>query len=522
MGPRVHGISNGRRVAVSSLAAALLLAVCVIAPPMAAANWFTKAVREAGEVGGKAGGKLGLGALDDAARHVRSMTPDSSAVTLAAHATPEGHWKFVNRTGDVYTAGTADELTRVTTALAPDAPSGARLSLHLSADTVFERRAQMKDLPTGATLHVVIGRTSYPLLRRTDGVVEHVHAEVRPNLVMRMTDKTAVTEVLFQLSRPIDASRVRVLALTPGGPDAFTTTPRFDAATKGALVDAIDPNSLARALAGLKGQTAVLSGRIEAGQLHFRPASGGERALPMDEVARAAAAADVNLVVLQSAVPRQPGGRNWLWQKVEVAGLDDALKRATFADFLNGLATGRGPLAVELSSSGRGRTVLRATPASVKTEPVTAPIGGPIADWLSDAVSNVTGNVVTSAVDIMANSAERQRELDLRLIPGIPSLVQIGYLAALVAGLMGLGVARGWWSRIWPPEERSEYAGALGYHAARVAKLLAFILVFLPLAGVPAFVGSVILQLWGVVTAPWRVVRWIAGRLKRRGRAAAG
>ena len=99
---------------------------------------------------------------------------------------------------------------------------------------------------------------------------------------------------------------MRVLALRPGGPDSLKTVPRYDAATKGAMVDEIDPASLGRGLSSLGGQTAVLSGRVEAGQLFYRPSSGAERQIPLDEIERAAARADVNLVILQSTVASQP------------------------------------------------------------------------------------------------------------------------------------------------------------------------------------------------------------------------
>ncbi len=509
-----------------ALAVAAGCVAVVSAPSTGGANWLSKIVREAGEAGGKGGGKLGhghgLGAFDDAALHVRSLpAPSGGGVALAAHATPEGHWKFVNKAGEVYTAGTPDEMTRVMAALAPEAGADRRLALFLSDETVFGQRALLKELPADATLNVVVGKSSYPLLRRAEAGGERIYAEVRPNVAVVMTGRKVVVEALYQLSRPLEASRVRVLSLTPGGPDALKTVPRFDPATKSALVDEIDPNSLARALSGLKGQTAVLSGRIEAGQLRFQPASGADRTLPMAELERAAAAADVNLVVLQSAAARQPGGRNWLWQKVEVSGLKDAMQRPTFADFLNGLGAGRGAFLVDVTSSAEGRTALRAVPSGPKGDPLTAPITGPLGEWLSETVSNVTGNVVTSAVEVMAKSEERQRELDARLIPGIPSLVQIGYFGAMVSGLLGLGVARRWWGRLWPAENRAEYAGALGYHAARMARLSAFVLAFLPLAGPFAFITAVVMQLWDVVTAPVRFGRWIAGRIRGSGRAAA-
>lgn len=509
------GRSSGiRTVAVLGV---VVLALGLSTP--SAANWLTKLWREAGEASGKGGAKLGPGSLDNAALYVKSLPTAGPGIALAAHATPEGHWRFTNRSSEIFTAGTPDEMKRVVAALAPDAAGAeARLSLYLSEETVFGQQSLLKELPAGARLHVVIGKSGFPLIRRSQGGAERLLAEIRPNVALLLNEERAVAEALFQLSRPLEASRLRVLSLKPDGPDSLKSLPRFDPATKGALVDEIDPNSLGRALGSLSGQTAVVTGRIEGGELRFRPAAGSERAIPLAEIERAAAAADVNLVVLQSAVPAQPGGRNWLWQKVEVAGLDDALKRATFADFLNALGTDRGQLVVEAVAALDGRALLRALPAGRQSEPITGRLG----EWLSEVVASVTGNVVPGAVEVMARSEERQRELDARIVPGVPSALQIGYLAGLVAGLMGLPVARRWWVRIWPPETRADYAGGLGYHAARAAKLVAFLLLFLPIAGPLALVAAVAMQLWSLIAAPWRALKWLGGRVARGRSVASG
>jgi hypothetical protein len=333
-----------------------------------------------------------------------------------------------------------------------------------------------------------------------------------------MGDKALFREAIWQLSRRLETSRVRILSLAPGGPDRLKAVPGFDPATKSALVDEIDPASLAPALAGIRGQTAVVTGRIEGADLHFKTGTLGEQSLSLADLERAAAAADVDLVVLQSSQPAQPGGRNWLWRRVAVEGLDEGLKRATFADLLDALGAGRGELKVEALSSGGGRARLSVVPDGRGGEAITGQIGA----WMSEMVSSITGNVVTSAIDVMAKSEERQRELDLRLVPGIPALIQIGYLAALAAGVAGFGVARGWWRRVWPPEERAEYRSSGAFAAARGARHLAFLLLFLPLVGLPAFLTSVLLQLWSILTAPVRLGRWLADRWSRSGRPAGG
>lgn len=486
--------------------AAMLLAVA--APPRANANWLTKIAREAGEAGTKVG-KLGLGAVDNAASHIKTLPHVEKGAALAAHATPEGHWQFVNRSGEVYTAGTPAEMGRFVSTLAPElAKSGeGRLALYLSEDTVFAQRALLKDLPKDAELHLVFGKDAFPLLRRGD---DKLFAEIKPNVIAELSDHKLFAEAAFQLARPLNKANIRVLSLEPGGPERISSAPRIDPATKSADIDRIDPAKLANGLTSIRGQTAVVSGRIDGTYLHFNPSSGGEQTIALKELASAAEAADVNLVILQSNAPRQPGGRNWLWQRVEVAGLDDALKRATFADFLDALGANLGELSVTASPQGAGRIVLRATPTGSSATPVSTTIG----NWLSEITSNITGQVVTSAVEVYANDKDRQSELDLRLIPFLPSHVQVFYIMGLVFAVLGLGVTRDWWARIWPPEQRADYGNAIGYYAAKIVRLLAFLLVFMPFVGVPAFVVSIALQAWWYLTAPIRFVRWLTSRPK--------
>jgi hypothetical protein len=246
--------------------------------------------------------------------------------------------------------------------------------------------------------------------------------------------------------------------------------------------------------------------------LLFRPSSGREQSIKLRDLMDAAADADVNLVILNAESPRQPGGRNWLWQRISVGGLDDALKRATLGDFLDALGASRGEFRATIAREGSGRVVIRALPDASGGEPLT----GLVADWLSKAASNVTGNVLTSAVEVHARDEERQRELDRRLIPFIPSWYQAIYLVGLVGGFIGWSVASDWFSGVWPQEERSEYGSAIGYRAAQGARLLALLLVFLPLAGIPAVIVWTLQQFWTLVTLPARAVRWLSTRSEAR------
>jgi hypothetical protein len=490
---------------------ALLLASVV---GTAQAGWLSRLSRvgtEAGEAGARAG-RLGIAELERAAAHLRTLPSETGGAALAAHATPEGHWKFVNRDGEVFTAGTPQELARVVPTLLPGAAPGGRLALYLSEDTLFRDRALLKELPDNASLHVVTRADSYPLLARAEASGEALYVALRPNLLVETRERALFDDAVAQLERPLTRSAIRTLALEPGGPDKLSSYPRLDPGTKAALVDAIDPPALLTALGSVRGQTALITGRVEDNLIYFRPSSASEQSLKLSDLKRAAADNDVNLVILHAAAPRQPGGRNWLWQRISVGGLDDALQRATLGDFLDALAAARGEFRVSMAREASGRVSIRAVPADDAAGGMTGMVG----ELWTSTVSNLTGNVVTSGVELHARGEERQQELDRRIVPGVPSWLQFAYLVGLAAGVLGWPVASGWFAQLWPPEARAEYGGAIGYRSAQAARLLACLLLFLPVAGAPAFVLSLLQQAWAIITLPMRAVRWLFTRSAAR------
>lgn len=491
--------------------AALLLAA---AAQSAQANWLSRLSRIGAEVGaaGTKAGRLGIVELERAAAHIKTLPTGAKGAVLAAHATPEGHWKFVNREGEVFTAGTPEELQRVVPTLLPEAAPGGEHGIYLSEDTLFRDRALLKDLPPGASLYIVARGDSYPLIARADAGTDALYAAVRRNLLVETRERALFDEAIAQLERPLTRSSIRTLALEPGGPGTLSSYPRLDPDSKAALVDAVDPPSLAGALSSVRGQTVLVTGRVDGNLLYFRPSSGAEQSLKLSDLKGAAAEADVNLVILHAEAPRQPGGRNWLWQRISVGGLDDALKRATLGDFLDALGAQRGEFRVGMQREGSGRVAIRALPADTPSEPITGIVG----DLWTSTVSSLTGNVVTTTVEVHARGEERQKELDRRIVPYIPSWYQFAYLAGLIAGVLGWPVASGWFARLWPQEEREEYGGIVGYRAAQAARLLAYLALFLPIVGVPALIMSLLQQLWALVTFPVRAIRWLFARTEAR------
>lgn len=485
-----------------SIIVGLLLALLPFAPP-AEANWLGKIIGAAEHAGSRAM-RHGAGALDNVAAHLKTLPHKPDGHALAAAATPEGHWRFVNKAGETMTVASPEEMRRALSILAPDAAGAeSKLALYLTENTAFQHGALLKDLPKTADLHVVIDKAAYPLVRRPDAAAGRIFAQVRPSLMVELGERRLFDETMFQLARPLNKANIRVIALEPGGAASLAAAPRLDAATGRALTDSIDPDGLRHALGAIRGQTALITGRVEGEHLYFKPDGSPERSLLLRDLTTAAEAADVNLVIVKSATPRQPGGRNWLWQRVQVRGLDTALQRATFADFLDALGGSGGRMVANATPQGALRTRLDVRPAP---ELGAAPTSAPITDTLADIVSELAGKVVTSGVEASLPSSERQRELDSRLIPGVPSFLQFGYLALVVAGLFGLPVARTWWQRMWPAEQRGEYASAFGHLAARAVRGAVMLLAFVPLVAVASAPAQAALSLWGMVVGAWNLL----------------
>ncbi|HXF53982.1 MAG TPA: hypothetical protein VNK52_07650 [Hyphomicrobiaceae bacterium] len=478
---------------------AVVFATATLAGP-AKADWLSRLIALGEKTGSKAA-RHGGSALDNAAIHLKALPPNVKGPALVAEVGPEGHWTFANRAGERFTAGSPEELDRVAGVLAPEGAKGARgrLTIVLGEDTVLRQRTALKDLPKNADLRMASGGQNYALLRWGEGATEKLFAEVRPSLLVELGEQRAFREALWQLDRPLARADIRVLALDPKGPQTLSPAPKIDPATGQTLTDRIDPYQLPAALRSVGGQTVILTGRIEGRFLYFRPGSGSERGVMLQDLTAAAEAADVNLIVLQSATPRQPGSRNWLWQRMAVDGLDEARERATLADFINALGAAQGKLVVSVREVGQNRVSLTALPIAGESTPRSG-----VGSILTDIVADITGRVVTTAIEADLKSEARERELEQRIIPGIPSDIQFGYLGFLIIGLMGLTVARRWWLRVWPATQREEYGAAIGYQAARLIRLLMFVLVFLPLIGLPAFLWGLGLQVWSWLMLPVR------------------
>lgn len=469
--PRFAQIAHRTTMAPALLATAI--ALTVMPPRAAAAEWPAifgqPAPAERQE-------------LPDAITALKALPASANAPALAVHVTPEGHWLFTNAAGEAFTAGTPDELKRAPSVLAPEAKDGyAAIRLVLSRDSLFAGPAVLKDLPATRSLFVALDGEAVEARRSPRNTLI---VRIRPRVSAEASGKDAFLETLAQLRRPLDAARMRVLAASPGSPATLTRAPMAGAPGTPAI-DAVEPDQLPASLASIPRQTAILTARIDGTNLTMQPQSGPDRTVTLAAMTSAAAASDVDLLILRADPPLQPGGRNWLWQRVQVSGLDHATRRSTFADFLDQIAANSSPLLVSA-------TPLDATRTRLLAEPVTASLttAEGVTGWLKDTAGaltgQVTGSVKPAAIEAYLVSAQRRTELSHRLIGDIPASAPLVYVIAALLGLLGLPIARAWWRRIWPLELRSDYGNARGFALARIIRAICFVMLFLPLAALPA------------------------------------
>ncbi|MEZ5817527.1 MAG: hypothetical protein R3D44_10625 [Hyphomicrobiaceae bacterium] len=424
--------------------------------------------------------------LEAVARYVSRAPRKDGYVDIAASATQVGHWRLTNRAGEPFTAAGPLELARAIRTLAPSATGGGRgLRIHLDAGTVFESAAALKALPAEAELSVLVDGRNF-LVAKPEKGRELARIAVGRDMLVEVKDRAQFDEVLRQLERPITRSSVRMVALEPGGATGISRAPVVERGARHARPDVVDPGHLEGALGNLAGQIVLLSGRIAGDRLIYKPSSGGTGEISMAQLERAASASDANLVILEATSARQPGTRNWLWQRVALSSVEKALGGATVAEFLHALAGEPEKLVVRGGLGVDGRLDLAVEPLEQAPAATVTRLTRVVAGTWSNIVTETAGAVTVRGLRASMVTAARQNELGRRFLPGVPSVVQMGYLVALAVGLMAFATVNSWWRRIWPTEAGGDYESRAGLMLARLVRGAVLILVFVPAVGLAA------------------------------------
>ena len=168
---------------------------------------------------------------------IAKLPATGKGLALAAHATPEGHWTFVNRQRrGLHGRDARGDGARDRECWSPDAAPDGKLTLYLSEDTVFEQRGALDGSAAGCGAPSR-RRPARPIAwpARDAGQPIRFLAEVRPQ-PHRRTRRAArcSTKPCSTSAGRLNRSNIRVLALEPGGPKTLSSVPSYDPATKAA------------------------------------------------------------------------------------------------------------------------------------------------------------------------------------------------------------------------------------------------------------------------------------------------
>ena len=504
---------QGYRLGLTWLLVFMSIATCT---PRASAHWLTELgeiAATAGRTGGKLAGEVSVG-LESAAKIIAKLPAELQAGAIAAEALADGAWRLRNAAGETITATSPAGIRDALVGLEPGLKDAraSKFTFYVNEDAAFKNVSSLDALPAEAKLRVAVDDLSYPLLRQGKGETATLFAELNNSVILGLSDRGLFDEAVWQLKRPLGKAGIRVVSLDAGGAQALPALARRSAEGL-PLAEPIDVAALGSAFAAVRGQTVIVSGKIEAGALSFTGASGNTGTIPVADLTRAAEAQDVNLILLDAGTPKQPGGTTWLWQERGIANLNAAMANTTLGEFIGALSRGQGRIAIKTDWGEGGHFRLTAAPAGsdAPTATATAAASGQsgfsaqAAEFAAHVAEKLAGNVAPQSTTVSLNSRDTQWDLDNRLVPGIPAGLQLVYAVGWVCGLIGIVEARRWWrflSRIAGLPVTSQSL------LMRVATELVYWLVFAPLAGWPAmlvyFLRSVVEQIIGFV----RLLAW--------------
>lgn len=492
---------------------AVLLAAmlgCAVSAP-AGANWLTslgEIAATTGKVAGKTGrlaGEVSAG-LESAVKAIAKLPAELQSGAIAAEALDGGAWRLRNAAGETITATSSEGVRGALAGLSGDSKS---ITFFVGEDTAFSAREALAALPSDAKLRLAVDEASFPLLRKGTGEDAKLFAELNGTVVLALTDRSLFAETLWQLQRPLGKSGIRVLALDAGGPKTLSSLAKRSAEGL-PRAEAIDPAALEAALPSLRGQTVVVTGKVEGEVLSFAGNSGAAGTVRVDSLLQAAERSDVNILVLDATTVKQPGGATWLWRERGIAHLDAAMAKATLGDFIAALSRGQGRLSVETDWGASGHFRLSAKPSATDVpaasgEAAGKSFGESSLEFAVDLASKLTGNVAPQATSASLNSRNTQWDLDSRIIPGVPAGLQMALAVSWVLGLIAFYETRRWWAFL---QRRVAGVAPPFSWLGRIGSECLYWLIFAPLLGWLTFDALVIKVVWEQVMGLVRLVLW--------------
>ncbi len=488
--------------------------LCLLAITEAEAGLLKKLLNETGEAASTAGKHLDDAAklVDEGAAIAKKLPKSADSAGVALVPAKDGTWQLVNAEGKTIPVSSLEDLkqgvedaSRVHVrplagdAAAAGAVKASTVQLAIRETDFFKLRGQLNDLP--ANTHPVLVRPngrSYALKPVHIGKQRQLAVELSPNVLLDPATSRALDGNIKFLSRPVNGSNLRLA--------------RFDSASAAAqapgpaetIVD-LNADLLEASLARHKNRTLAVSGQVtrdlKTGRRQLMVRDGKDlRQIDLDAFLTAAERQRVDLMIVESASPVQPG-KSWFSKTALEKHFAAGQPAMTQADLLIAVSPPNATTLVHAADERNYRLVTATSHVPLETSPqaATSTDGTSLAGWLLDAAMRLKVRSVTSDHE----DPEHTDEVESRWIPWISnvSLILNGVMAALSAFLCWY--LWGWWNGVW--RYFSARSGGSRPHSPlmRVVKVLLFV-PFAFLMAVPALLWLVIADWTKFLTWPFR------------------
>lgn len=478
-----------------------IAAIFLLSVNSAQAGLLSKISKEVGDAasgGGKTFHKA-LPSADDGAWFARKLPDIDNVENLALIPGENGSWRIVTTTGDELQLSSLDDLPETVRKIGKGQPRGRtgdlatsgsgkapRIQIAIRETDFFKLRKTEFAIPENGTLKLVRANGhAHPLSAIEIGGIRRLVVELGDDVFLNPANARALDANLKFLNTNVNKGNLAV-----GGFDSGAGVPRSRVNQgPGAIVSLLDADILESGLAKLKNRTLLVSGKVspdpQTGALTLAVKDKGKtRAIDIREFESAAERQRVNLVIVDSQSPAQPGS-TWFSKTDIEKRFAKAQASVTQEDFLRALSPGNAKILINAGEIGGTRVTMAArfstTPRDVRA------ISGTASDYSAGSWLLEAGfRSGVRAVRINAENPDHTEEVNNRWIPWVSNFELVGGgLFLLVFAYVSVTTWKWWmwfWRKIGGKRSGSDHVSRL-VRVVQAATFVPFgILVFLPAA----------------------------------------
>lgn len=472
---------------------ALLISISVLTnSPHAEAGLFSSLSKVASKAG-KAGKVAGAGKGMLTAGGLSKLKTVGAAAVLLEVAPGGGGLRYVDELGKTIKFNESPSLSKIADEF--NIPKEKQVEVFADIDTLATSHPDVLNIAKSDNLFLV-GKNNTKLLVSV-GRDNKLAVEFAPNVKVRVAvasgDTKLFQEASVHLNRAPNLANIRQIALSNDA--KLTDLPQVAFRQDGLpVVGGISPDGIETAFSIIKGQSALLSGKIEDGFLLYKTGLTTTGRVSLDRLKKAASDANVDLTIIDIGSTRQAkiGSASKMSAKLAQA--------RTNADVYSTLTPKGQELLIDASQDIRGRVQItaiatkpnKADGLTSKAAIDTTSLAADVADYALMRAA-VYG---ARAIHVYTNDEDRARELANRFIPGIPSWIQ--YLAIVNLALGLFSSISGWrfWRRVWPTPQS---------WLLKILRLILYVVPYLLLFGT---IQMGVSYVWDIMKLVFAIIYW--------------